>query len=345
MRPPLPLPPDDDASRVPGMLLLRTGDDDTVWNDVLTRMGELPGMRGPSDHEPGPEAGTDTSLPRRLIVAHDPAWRGASAEEVAVALARPGIWVPDLVLLTDERTARNPQTRPLLAFGRGDGGGDGDLYDFWITPRQAAMTYLVLHRPCISFAVENFAERAPNEPEWEVEEGEELTEDHLYEPVGVALEMLTSPPRYTRPGHELPVLSQKTDLLVRTDFTDDAAWASLVETVSHPERDRGPTCDDYSDYIRFVDDPAFANATPEQVMAQVLGDSDEDEDEDGIVADVVLIADATTLHKPEHRVLVVPMTDDIGLTFRVHPDLVGLMLVNLGISNQGIEDYRDDPDL
>ncbi|WP_210594063.1 hypothetical protein [Streptomyces sp. GESEQ-35] len=336
MRHQLPLPSEDDGFRVPGMLLVRTGDDDAVWDDVLTRMGELPGMQGPPGHEPETDAGTNTSPPRRLIVAHDPAWRGASLKEVTAALAQPGIWMPDLVLLTDERTARNPQTRPLLAFGRGDGGDDGDLHDFWITPRQAAMTYLVLHQPSVYFAVGHFAKRAPNEPDRQAGEGEELTEDHLPNPVGTAMETLTAPPRYTRPARELPVLSHETDLLVRTDFTDDAAWTALVQAVSHAEYlDTGEDC---SDRVRFVDDPAFTGATPEQVMAQVLAAPEE---EDRIVADVVLIADATTLHEPQRRVLVVPMRDDIGLTFRVDPDLAGSMLLNLGISSQDIDDYRD----
>ncbi|MFS8198565.1 DUF6924 domain-containing protein [Streptomyces sp. CWNU-52B] len=348
MRSPLPLPPDDDAARVPGMLLIRTGDGDgdgdgdeaDVWNDVLSRMGELPGMRGPVH---GPGADTETSLPRRLIVAHDPAWRGATVEEVAEALEQPGIWIPDLVVLTDDRTARNQRTRPLLAFG----GSDGDISSFWITPRQAAMTYLVLNRPYTSSAIDDFAERAPTDPEWEVAEDEELGEDHFYEPVGVALETLSTPPRYTRPARELPLLSHETDLLVRTDFSDDAAWASLVERVSQPpydtsvdddDDDAEDDGDDEVEGIRFVDDPAFAGATPEQLMAQVRPSEDVEE----MVADVILIADTTTLHEPEHRVLVIPLTDDIGLTFRVDPDQVGVMLPNLALGNQDIEDWRKD---
>ncbi|TDD39170.1 hypothetical protein E1288_37490 [Saccharopolyspora elongata] len=43
MRPPLPLPLGDGESRVPGILLVRTDSDDDVWEDVLWRMGELPG--------------------------------------------------------------------------------------------------------------------------------------------------------------------------------------------------------------------------------------------------------------------------------------------------------------
>ncbi|WP_227025205.1 DUF6924 domain-containing protein [Streptomyces tsukubensis] len=317
------------------MLLIRTGDDDDVWNDVLWRMGELPGMRVAGDgSQVGPagaaDAGAASSIPRRLVVADDPAWRGATAEEVAEALEEPGIWVPDLVVLTDDRTARNAEARTLLAFGS----DDGDISGFWITPRQAAMTYLVLNRPLISFVFEDFAERAPTEPEWEVEDDEELGEDHLYEPVGVTMEALSNPPRYTRPDHELPVLDHDIDLLVRTDFTDDAAWASLVDQVAHPADDLYD--DDLSDHVRLVDDPAFAGATPEQVLAHIRPS----DDEEGMFAEVVLIADATTLHRAGQRVLVVPMSDDVGLTFRVDADQVRSMLINLALSNQDIDDWR-----
>lgn len=343
MRPPLPLPSDDDAHRVHGVLLLNTGDDKDVWEDVLSRLGELPGMQGPGyettpETAPGtvpatvpataPDSGPRTAAARRLVVAHDPAWRGATAEEVAAALDRPGVWRPDLVVLTDERTGWNPETRPLLALRGGDA--------FWITPRQVAMTYLVLNRSCLSFTLDHFAERAPADLEYELEEGEELEEEDLYEPVGVALERLSAPPRYTRPPRALPVLEQDVDLLVRTDFADDAAWSALVAQVRHPKG--ADVIDDYGDYLRFVDDPAFAGATPEQVMAQIRPR----EDEAGPVSDVVLIADAVTLSAPGNRLLAVPLADDIGLTFPVDPEQAGTMMVNLAISNQGIEDWRKD---
>ncbi|MEV0702488.1 hypothetical protein AB0I53_31845 [Saccharopolyspora sp. NPDC050389] len=95
MRPPLPLPIGDGESHVPGILLVRTASDDDVWEDVLWRMGELPGM-----HRSGEGGAADAvareSIPRRLIVAEDPAWRGATSADVSAALERPGIWAPDL---------------------------------------------------------------------------------------------------------------------------------------------------------------------------------------------------------------------------------------------------------
>ncbi|WP_168585829.1 hypothetical protein [Saccharopolyspora sp. ASAGF58] len=333
MRPPLPLPPDDGESRVPGILLVRTDSDDDVWEDVLWRMGELPGMYR-SDQGDAADAVARESIPRRLIVAEDPAWRGATSEDVSAALERPGIWVPDLVVLTDDRTVRNADWRPLLAFCGSDG------YAFWITPRQTAMTYLVLHRPNLDSTINHFTDTAPAEVEWLLAEDKERDEEDLcLDPVGVELESLKAPPRYTRPARELPPLIQENDLLVRTDFTDDAAWTSLVERVCRPGRGHNDVIDDFSDYVDFVDDPAFAGATPEQVMAEVR-DSDTEEEE--MISDVVLIADATTMREPGHRVLVVPLVDQVGFAFRVDPEVVGGMVVNLALGNMDIDDWRDD---
>ncbi|MEU3035367.1 DUF6924 domain-containing protein [Streptomyces griseoaurantiacus] len=303
------------------MLLLDTGDDEDAWEDVLWRMGELPGVQDPS---PGPaaDAGRGTAVPRRLLVAHDTAWRGATAEEAAAAPDRPGVWVPDLVVLTDERTERHPDIRPLPAFRGGDA--------FWITPRQAAMTYLVPHRPHLGFAFDDFATWGPLDLDREsVDEGDE----ERYGPVGAEPEKRDAPPRYTRPARELPALLQDTDLLVRTDFGDDAAWAALVEPVHRPPH--SDVIDDFGPYLRFVDDPAFAGATPEQVMTQLRFGDGED------VSDVLLIADAVTLSAPGKPMLAVPLTEDIGLTFLVEPEEVGTMIANLGVGNQGLEDWRD----
>lgn len=331
MRPPFPLPPRDEAIRVPGILLLRTdgGSDSDAWNDVLERMGELPGMRPPGA---GGAAEAGAAIPRRLIVAEEPGWGGstrATPQEIAAAFDRPGAWIPDLVVLTDARTARDAEARPLLAFS----GSDGQA--FWITPRQTAMAYLALHRG-LSFTLDGFAEEAP--AEWEDGEAPDPEEEDEYEPAGLALEALDTPPRYTPPARELPVLAQETDLLVRTDFTDDAAWASVIETV---RRGRGASLDvieDFAEYVTFVDDPAFADATPEQVMAQVRPGADPEE----LISDVVLIADAATMREPGQTVRVVPLEDEVGLSFRVDAEVAGIMVVNLALGNMGLEDWRED---
>ncbi|MET8176998.1 DUF6924 domain-containing protein [Streptomyces clavifer] len=151
----------------------------------------------------------------------------------------------------------------------------------------------------------------------------------------MALESLDTPPCYTPSAIKLPSLVHETHLLVRTDFSDDAAWASLVERVC-----RGSSrADLIADYVGFEDDPAFAGAIPEQVMAQVCRPG---ADLNGITSDVLLIADATTTGEPDQRLRVIPMKDEIGFTFRVASEAVGIVVVDLALSSMGIEDWRED---
>lgn len=335
-RPALPLPPAHDGPRVSGMLLIRThhGDDD-AWRDVLSRIGELPGLVAP---RPGHEADAvpREPIPRRLIVVDDRAWQGATPDEVREALDADGTWIPDLVLLANDRTTADPHLRPLLAFR----GTDGDT--FRITPRQAALTYLVLHLPYQETTLEGFEEEAPAEPDWEPEEGEtaEDWEDGLPDPAGTYLESLNPPPRYEPPTRALPLLTQENfGLLVRTDFTDDAAWTSLLDTVYRPRPGYDDPIKDFGDYIHTVDDPTYEGSSPEQLMSLVL---DNQENPDLMTADLVVIADGNTMRDPDHRVLVVPLDGPIGYTFRMDPERVGSMVVNLALGNMDIEAFMDD---
>ncbi|EGX55837.1 hypothetical protein SZN_30904 [Streptomyces zinciresistens K42] len=333
-RPALPLPAADDGPRVPGMLLIRTDDGDDAWRDVLSRLGELPGQVAP---RPGHEARSvpPGPIPRRLVVVDDLAWRGATLEEVREALGADGTWLPDLVLLSTDRTAADPRLRPLLAFR----GADGDA--FRITPRQAALTYLVLHRPFQDMTLDSYEEKAPAELDYELEEDETLEdwEDALPDPVGTYVESLSPPPRYEPPARTLPLLTQETfGLLVRTDFTDDAAWASLLDAVHRPGRGYDDPVDDYSDSVDAVDDPAFDGSSPEQVMAMVC---ESESSPDQMTANVVMIADGSAVRDPECGLLVVPLNGPIGFTFRIDPESAGSMAANLAIANMDIEDFMD----
>ncbi|MYR38543.1 hypothetical protein GTX14_22175 [Streptomyces sp. SID4944] len=307
---------------MPGILLIRTENGDDAWSSVLHLLGELPGVCTPGQ---AASVGTPGSAPasRRLIVAEELAWGGAvraTAEEVSAALEQPGIWVPDLVVLTDPRTASKEAGHPLMAFTPSDGAA------FWITPRQLAWTYLMLDYDQ-SDAFDRMREDSFVGVEWEdPEDASEL------EAAGILLESADRPPRYTRPVRDLPSLRVESDLLVRTDYTDDAAWASFVDSLSQSDDDQ---MDDFSDWITLIDDPVFDGATPEQVMAQMIPNADSEE----MIADVLLVADSVTMGKPDSGVLVVALTESDTPAFRVDADEVGLMVVNLALGNQGIEDW------
>lgn len=59
-------------------------------------------------------------------------------------------------------------------------------------------------------------------------------------------------------------------------------------------------------------------------------------------AEVLLIADGTTMRDPDQPVLVVPLADELRRAFRVSAYHVSGMVVNLEIANMDIDDWRGD---
>lgn len=262
MRPVLPLPPaaDDGESRVHGLLLVRTDrSDDGAWADVRHRMGELPGLHPAAEPVPAAHAAMQESIPRRLIVVDAPGWQGATAAEVRAAVASvadgSGPWVPDLVLVANETTMADAEYRSLLAVS-----GTDEDYAVWISARHAAMLHLVLHWS-LEYELETYPEDFPTDPEWRPGD-----EEDWGTPVGMELESMNPPPRYEPPARVLPPLIQENRaLVVRTDFTDDAALSSLAAAVHDTPAGADPA--DWISWVDVVDDRAYEDATPEQLMA------------------------------------------------------------------------------
>lgn len=80
-------------------------------------------------------------------------------------------------------------------------------------------------------------------------------------------------------------------LVIRTDFSDPAAWRAVREELSKPWGDG-----DLEPYVHIVDDPAWAGATTEEVIAAVSADED---------LSVVFLADATTMREHDRTLLAV----------------------------------------
>lgn len=89
-------------------------------------------------------------------------------------------------------------------------------------------------------------------------------------------------------------------LLVRTDFTDDAAWERLVDDATRPY---GP--DGFSAYFSCVSDSAFDGMCADD-LARVDGD-----------AWVVFAADRSSMASDERTLLVVDRQEEAGRWFRV----------------------------
>ncbi|MEV7521372.1 hypothetical protein [Streptomyces sp. NPDC091371] len=133
-------------------------------------------------------------------------------------------------------------------------------------------------------------------------------------------------------------------LVIRTDYGEEAAWRALVEELIRPWGREG----EYEADVHLVDDPAWADATPDEVLAAVGRDEE---------LSVVFLADRVTMRSP-HRALLALYAgsedeeDDLdpeyyqelvenppAREFRTAPAGVHDVHANLSIANLDFEDY------
>jgi hypothetical protein len=102
----------------------------------------------------------------------------------------------------------------------------------------------------------------------------------------------------------LPEPDDLTSLVLRTDFSDDTAWAALKAVIDSQDTCRSAT---------YVSDSGYA-----EVSVQALVDIDAAASEDEKLT-YVFLADATTMTDEERPLLAVDLYTEPGRTFRLPP--------------------------
>ncbi len=116
--------------------------------------------------------------------------------------------------------------------------------------------------------------------------------------------------------------------LIRTDFSDDAAWQSTLAAVL-------ARYGIFEGTFHVVDDPAYANATTEAVVDRLGPDFEQY---------FVFIVDRETLSHPERPVLVVDLYERSLNEFRAIPAEVGAIQINLSLANMDFQDFSGSVD-
>ncbi|TDD55147.1 DUF6924 domain-containing protein [Saccharopolyspora elongata] len=129
-----------------------------------------------------------------------------------------------------------------------------------------------------------------------------------------------------------PTWDENSDmLLVRTDFSDDAVWRSVLS------RMQGPTPEDEDEFTAeylIVDDPAYAGLTKEQIYE--LTDPERGE---------IFVVDKTTITDPEHPVWIVSVSDENErIDFRCLPEEAIGIENNLSMANMELEEFHEAAD-
>ena len=127
----------------------------------------------------------------------------------------------------------------------------------------------------------------------------------------------------------LPAPDDLTSLVLRTDFSDDAAWDELRAVLRSEGAHRSAT---------YVSDPAYAGVT-----IQALVETDAAADEDDKLT-YLFLADDITMNDDEHLLLAVDLAEEPGRTFRVWPAAFTDVSANLAIANLDFADFADAAD-
>jgi hypothetical protein len=114
-------------------------------------------------------------------------------------------------------------------------------------------------------------------------------------------------------------------LVVRTDFSDDAAWYLICTQIEAP-------VGEFRARVTFLSDPDLERLTPDELTVLARR---------GPYRTFLFVVDGESLRNPEHPILVLDLADEPGRTFRVIPSAMWSVENNLSICNMDFPDFAD----
>ncbi|WP_327419981.1 hypothetical protein OG763_01730 [Streptomyces sp. NBC_01230] len=134
-------------------------------------------------------------------------------------------------------------------------------------------------------------------------------------------------------------------LIIRTDYNDESAWQAVATDLTQPWGENG----EIEAHVYLVEDPAWADATPDDVLAAVRRDED---------LSVAFIADRVTMHSADGPLLACDVwseSEDLDpmyyqelidspppREFRTAPAAVHGVHANLSIANMDFEEFAEE---
>jgi hypothetical protein len=117
-------------------------------------------------------------------------------------------------------------------------------------------------------------------------------------------------------------------LIIRTDFSNEAAWEEIVAQLRDP-------LEPYTFEMEFVEERAYQGDSVEQVLAALPKDYPHT---------FFAIIDQTTVSQSDHPVLIVDLYEERGAVFRAVPSEVAFVDNNLADGNMIWADFNEGMD-
>ena len=124
-----------------------------------------------------------------------------------------------------------------------------------------------------------------------------------------------------------PIPNTENALVLRTDFSDQAAWSAICETILKPV-----DIFRFRANVEFLDDAAYAGLSKDQLLTLVPPNYNHS---------FIILADQTAISHPEHPLLIVDLYERSGKEFRAVPSQIQGIENNLSIANMDFEEFAD----
>ncbi len=135
-----------------------------------------------------------------------------------------------------------------------------------------------------------------------------------------------------------PIPETENPLVLRTDFSDQAAWERIGAAIREPiVFDWGIQPMEFRANVEFVDDAAYRDVSKDQLLQLVP---------QNYAHSFIILIDRTAISQPESPLLIVDLLDEPGREFRAIPSEIQGIENNLSLANMSFFEFADavDPD-
>ena len=124
----------------------------------------------------------------------------------------------------------------------------------------------------------------------------------------------------------------KDALVLRTDFSDEAAWQAVCAAIQKPQEiiPGQP----FQAYVEFVSDSQYDGLAGEELLTSLV---------EGPYRSFAFVVDSEAITNPVHPILVIDLNEyeEPGRTFRVIPSQMWSVENSLSIANADFRDFAD----
>ena len=117
-------------------------------------------------------------------------------------------------------------------------------------------------------------------------------------------------------------------LVLRTDFSNEAAWETICATIRQP-------VGDFRAYVNFIDDVEYRDITKDQLLGLVPKSYSHT---------FIIVVDQTAIFSPDFPLLIVDLYDGSGREFRAISSQIQSIQNNLSLANMDFEEFAESVD-